>query len=225
MGVGESLKDIYYNWEEKWYDLLDKIDARVPIYKVIDPIDQVFPSFALFLILFFILILLLTLGFFGFVGNGQATLTLTIVTETGETINGAEITLNDGTEKYYSNQFGLVKPITVQLGKEINIKAKKDTAISTSKIYIGSTKEEAEIVLKGYGIELMEAKTMTFTNEQGAKITNDKLTLNFECSSGEAPVERTKDVYSGIANVDVKASCGNLLVTVLSEKYERKALH
>ena len=52
MGVGESLKDIYYNWEEKWYDLLDKIDARVPIYKVIDPIDQVFPSFALFLILF-----------------------------------------------------------------------------------------------------------------------------------------------------------------------------
>ncbi len=224
MGVGESLKEIYYNWEEKWYDLLDKIDSHAPIYKVIDPIDQVFPSFALFLILFFILILLLTLGLFGFVGNGQATLTLTVVTETGEKINGAEITINDGTEKYYSNQYGLVKPITVQLGKEISVKVKKDTAINTAKIYVGKTQEKAEIVLKGYGIELMEAKTMTFIDEQDLKITNDKLTLNFECSTGEAPVEKTKDVYNGIANVDVKASCGNLLVTVISEKYERKSV-
>jgi hypothetical protein len=224
MGVGESLKEIYYSWEEKWYDLLDKIDTHLPIYKIIDPIDQVFPSFALFLILFFILILLLTLGIFGFAGTQQASLTLTIVAESGEKVNAAEITINEGTEKFYSNQFGLVKPITVQLGKEVKVRAKKDNTTVIATIYVGKTQEKAEIVLKGYGIELMEAKTITLTNEQGLKITNEKLTLNFECSTGAEPVERTKDVYNGTANIDVKTSCGNLIVTVVSEKYERKSV-
>ena len=58
----EFLKGIYYYFEDKWYNLLDKIDTKIPIYKIIDPIDKVIPSFVLFLLLvLFILVFLLYL--------------------------------------------------------------------------------------------------------------------------------------------------------------------
>jgi len=61
MGLGSSLKGIYYFFEDKWYDALDKIDEKVPVYKVIDPIDKVVPSFVLFLLL--VLFIMVFLGY------------------------------------------------------------------------------------------------------------------------------------------------------------------
>ena len=46
-----GLKDFYYLFEDKWYEILDKINEKVPIYKIIDPIDKLFPSFILFVVL------------------------------------------------------------------------------------------------------------------------------------------------------------------------------
>ncbi|MDD3159630.1 MAG: hypothetical protein PHQ98_01530 [Candidatus ainarchaeum sp.] len=43
---------IYSSLEDKWYDLLDKIDNVLPIYKLIDPIDNIVPSFILFSLIF-----------------------------------------------------------------------------------------------------------------------------------------------------------------------------
>jgi hypothetical protein len=56
MGVGEKLKDIYYMGEEKWYAFWDKIDEHLPVYKIIDPIDNIIPSFALALIIVFLFV-------------------------------------------------------------------------------------------------------------------------------------------------------------------------
>jgi hypothetical protein len=55
-----------YIWlEEKWYDLLDKVNKFVPIYKITDPLDKVIPSFLLFTLIciVFFLILLYFIGF------------------------------------------------------------------------------------------------------------------------------------------------------------------
>lgn len=55
-------KNTYYFFEDKWYGGLDKIDSKVPIYKVIDKVDEVIPSFILFLL--FILLLIFISGYF-----------------------------------------------------------------------------------------------------------------------------------------------------------------
>jgi hypothetical protein len=52
----ESLKKGYYFIEDKYYSLLDKINRFVPIYKIVDPIDKVLPSFVVFIALFCLLL-------------------------------------------------------------------------------------------------------------------------------------------------------------------------
>ncbi len=55
-----GLSDFYFALEDRYYEVLDKINQTVPIYSIIDPIDKVFPSFILFII--FALVLLLLIG-------------------------------------------------------------------------------------------------------------------------------------------------------------------
>ena len=47
-----SLKEIYFSWEDKYYHFLDSLDSRgIPVYKIVGPLDKVFPTFALLLII------------------------------------------------------------------------------------------------------------------------------------------------------------------------------
>jgi len=48
---------IYNYFENKWYDLIEKLDKYIPITPIVDRIDKVFPSFILFLLLLLFLIL------------------------------------------------------------------------------------------------------------------------------------------------------------------------
>ncbi len=56
--VSEKMRNGYYFFEDKWYDALDKIDTKVPVYKIVDPIDEVIPSFILFLLVILFIIIL-----------------------------------------------------------------------------------------------------------------------------------------------------------------------
>ncbi len=60
MGFVQVLKGFYYRAEDKWYDFLDALDRRqLPVYKLIDPIDSVIPSFLLFILTtIFVLVLI-----------------------------------------------------------------------------------------------------------------------------------------------------------------------
>jgi hypothetical protein len=66
-----GLKDIYYAIEDKYYSFLDKVNEYVPIYKIIDPIDEVLPSFVLFIMLFLLLLGALAFFFIPFDGLGD----------------------------------------------------------------------------------------------------------------------------------------------------------
>ncbi|MFA5931054.1 MAG: hypothetical protein WC821_01955 [archaeon] len=65
MGFGKkiigAIKGTYYFFEDKWYNVLDKIDTKIPIYKIIDPIDKIIPSFILFLL--FLLFAMVLVGY------------------------------------------------------------------------------------------------------------------------------------------------------------------
>jgi len=57
MGLFEPIKGVYYFFEDKWYGFLDVIAKKIPVYKIIDPIDRIIPSFLLFLFIILVLFL------------------------------------------------------------------------------------------------------------------------------------------------------------------------
>jgi hypothetical protein len=64
----QQIKEVYYFFEDKYYELLDKANEKIPIYNIIDPIDKYFPSFILVILFFLFVVSLLLLLFFG--GHG-----------------------------------------------------------------------------------------------------------------------------------------------------------
>ncbi|MBT4191793.1 MAG: hypothetical protein HOE11_00645, partial [Candidatus Diapherotrites archaeon] len=218
MGVGEKLRDIYFSMEEKWYSMLDKIDAHIPIYKVVDKIDNVVPSFALLLIIILILVLLAGVSAFGVIGGGQeATLQLSVVDALGNGVDGATITLQGIDQTYYSNAFGLVDEINVPLGYTVSVTAEKGEMKSVEPIKIDSVATDATIILPINNISF-SGKTIQFVSSYGTLI-NDELSLTYSCSSGTAPANET--IYDGTTNVSVPSDCGTLTLNITSTKYER----
>ncbi|VVB76235.1 Carboxypeptidase regulatory-like domain protein [uncultured archaeon] len=142
MGLLEPIKGIYYFFEDKWYNFLDALAKKIPVYKIIDPIDRVIPSF---LLLIFILIILILGGlyFANFsesmrynfsVVDSKTKLGISGVTLLGQ-INGIEFdTSTDefgNATAYASNSFSLrdiAEGILFGSKKELygNVKAKKE---------------------------------------------------------------------------------------------------
>ena len=85
----ESLKNAYYFFEDGWYNLLDKIDSFIPVYKVIDPIDRVVPSFVLALLV--VLFLTTLLGYFIQFGEEYDVVFHVVDGETKENLFGVSI--------------------------------------------------------------------------------------------------------------------------------------
>jgi hypothetical protein len=80
MDLGLQVKNFYYSLEDNWYNLLDWMNNYVPVYKVIDPIDRVVPSFILFLLL-----LLLTIVFAGYLIQFSSPVEVTFTTIDSQT--------------------------------------------------------------------------------------------------------------------------------------------
>jgi len=38
--VVDWVKGTYFYWEDKWYNTLDKIDTKIPVYKVVDTVPR-----------------------------------------------------------------------------------------------------------------------------------------------------------------------------------------
>jgi hypothetical protein len=220
MGLGEKLKDIYYLGEEKWYGFWDKVDEHIPIYGVIDPIDNVIPSFALFLILIFLILLLIGGSILGLTGGAaQATLKVSVVDSSGNSISGALVTIEGISEEFTTNDYGLISPVLVPLNSLVNIDAKKGTKQKSTSILMDSAEKIVEITL-GKG-ELQSIKSIRLRTESG-EIVSGEVQLEFKCSTNaEAP--GTQTIYNGTTNVSYsEEDCGILSVTATSPKFELK---
>ena len=220
MGIGEKLKDIYYLGEEKWYSFLDKADEHLPVYKIIDPIDNVIPSFALFLIIIFLVLLLTITGLFGIVTQSQATLKLSIVDSDGGAVSEAKVIVQGIDRELISNEFGLVEAVTVPFNTTIEVTAQKGDKQTTVPVLIDEFSKVEEIILS-ISAHFISQKSIRFETGTGETATGE-MTLSYRCSSGsEAPQEET--IYNGTTNVSYTEECGTLTVTVSSPKYETKS--
>jgi len=80
--------------EDKWYNVLDSIDQKIPVYPIVDRIDNIVPSFALFLVL--VLVVLVLIAGVLLLGDTQApgVQATVIVTAQGLPVANADITLS-----------------------------------------------------------------------------------------------------------------------------------
>ena len=121
-----GLKKLYLKAEDKWYDVLDKVDAHIPVYKLVDKVDRVVPSFALFIGV----IALLAIAFVAFNLNfaGEVSLTLTIEDTEGNLLEGVsfDYTVGGSINSAVTNQIGKAV-IFVPAGSTVEITVPKAT--------------------------------------------------------------------------------------------------
>ena len=218
MGLGEKLKDIYYAGEEKWYNFWDKIDSHIPVYKIIDPIDSIVPSFALFLILIFIILLLLGNLMFGIISAGQAEINVNVVDNFGTPIEGATVEIAGVNTALITNTFGLTENVLVNYG-QINVTATKGDKTKTDLFLIQVGDDPTIQLILPSDVASFSQKSIMFKTESGDLATGE-ISLTFNCSSGVTEgVPATQTIFGGTTNIAQPDSCGTLTVSVSSPKY------
>jgi hypothetical protein len=226
MGLVDSIKEKYYEWEDKWYDLLDKIEEKgIPIYKVIEPIDKVMPSFALAIILALALIVfILTAALTQLVPAGL-TLNVTVLDSDTEPISGALInaTLPSGETQEFETDFEgktIISGLSEGDFLELLVSAEgfEDEYESTE---VTADDLELVIVLEEEGPTYV-TKTINLVDSQGMPIY-ESATLRFSCSNpyANSPEEQYLSPSDyGQTTVRVPSNCEKLTVTVLSDSFE-----
>jgi hypothetical protein len=92
---------VYYKIEDKWFNLLDWLEAHhIPIYKIVDPLEKRgIPSLPVFIALLLILIYVIfaSLSF-----GGGAGFTLCVKDSSNNTVSGAPIRIVQGGQEFFS---------------------------------------------------------------------------------------------------------------------------
>src|SRR3989338_2960159 len=113
MGFLDGLKEFYFQLEDGYYALLDKIDKVIPVYKIIDPIDRILPSFPIMALLFLVALAVaanfaFTMAFQGF--NTSLTVRVLDTEDIGLPNMLVSVSYSDGkTEALTTDAFGQVQ--------------------------------------------------------------------------------------------------------------------
>jgi hypothetical protein len=224
MGFVDKIKDVYYSGEEKWYRFWDKVDSKIPVYKIIDPIDSVAPTFAIFLILLFILIIFLLINLVNFIpvsgtatfeiinydGNPFAGKNVFIELEDGKTLEGT--TNNEGVVVFTGVQDEMEMVLDINTG-DVRF---KDTFFMSPDFYQTIT------LTKRVDLTPPE-RTIILQNELGIRV-QEPVELIFYCQNAGAipnPQSVVSDV--GVAKATEPFNCGKFYVKPVSDGYESKA--
>ena len=224
MGVLDSLKNIYFGLEEKYYSLLDKIDERIPIYKIIDPIDKIVPSFALVLIIGFLLLVLALWWLAGILlPPTTSTLTIVVVEEDKTPIENAAVTFSVGGEeesRERTNENGEAKLEGIEKGTEVFVEAEKEGyQTRTRSVFVSEVPSQVEEIVLELEEAAFETKTIRLVDSLGQGVPAE-FTLTFSCSDPFAtppsPVNLLRSDF-GVARVQVPSNCGTLRVSVIDD--------
>ncbi|GEM_PF-3488556 len=199
--------------EEKWYGLLDRIDEHVPIYKVIDPIDEVVPSFYLFSSI----LLLLIIGLLVFVGlpfilPAEKEYRFKVVDPNGIPLEGVDVILIAGGKTFNattdsSGAFSLRLPDSL-----VNFSAAKEGYAEFS--------EEVQLLADEVNEITLTLKPLTYVKKTIELYFNGRLfdrtaTLTFGCSNPNAIPPSPRTITNGIArDVPFPENCGTPSVRV-----------
>ena len=221
-----GLKEVYYSLEEKYYNLLDKINKVIPLYKIVDPIDKIFPSFILCIIV--VLILILVAGVMlapGFMVKEEFDLAFKVTDEEGRGLGGSSITVEyEGTKKTLeADLFGKTDVVKVTEGTMVSFKAIKDGYESFEDSIEVKKNYTKEISLKELIIAFQETERNIefYDSVNTSELVRERLYLYFSCENYEATPPDSIDVSDGRTIVSEPSECEGLSVTVKSSSYRQ----
>ncbi|MEW6295496.1 MAG: hypothetical protein AB1467_04355 [Candidatus Diapherotrites archaeon] len=221
----------YYFLEDGYYSILDKIDSVVPVYKIIDPVDRIFPSFILF-IAFIVILILIAFSWSSIFPSATFTVTLSVLrADTNAVLPNQEILVG---LNYIENGALQLKQADAE-GKLILPEVKKDALLRldinahgfgpfSDSWTIDSDKFlEARLEPLGPSTSRLQ-KTIKFTKSTGELILDDTLQVTFSCKDDVGQVKILGKNYSsdylsnGSVTVSYTEDC-ELYVSVTSLKY------
>jgi len=223
-----GVTDFYYALEDKYYDLMDRIDKVIPIHKIIEPIDKVFPSFILFIIIILLIISGLIYLALPFIMPAQdVQLTFHVTDKDGSSLNAININA-----KYDSKTESLATDIT---GKTMLLTVKAGTIVSYEI-------DESAYEKLSDSIKVEENKTFTITLKpkeallQGTTrkirlydkdnpselISNTTFNLYFSCNNDEAIPPADIDTSNGKAEITEPSDCEGLSATITGTGYKQE---
>ncbi len=220
MGLADGFKDLYYKWEDKWYGFLDKVQERIPVYKVIDPIDKVVPSFALFS---GIILILVGWGLFALVFGTiqQSVFSVQIVDADGQPVEGINVSFsyNETTDTFPTNQSGSTAPVTVTPGTNVTVSFFASGFGEIEKNYTtegGLDRRRIPLTERDAGQRVYRFQVLDSLNRP----VDTSVRLEFDCSNASATAPDDQTVFESNVEVPVPNDCGQLSVKAYASGYD-----
>lgn len=222
---------IYFFFEDAYYTLMDKVNKVIPVYGMIDKIDERFPSFivflvVVFLVLFILIALLSPLFFLPFY-----TVTIQVEDKDGFPLQGLPLNVSfDGADpsSFNTDSNGQVIISEVKANSVMIIEITEEDFLPYVSNEIEVTEEDLffRVVLE----PKEEPKkwvplTVEFLKPDGSLADDDILTVSFWCNGSSENVRFTSNnkntafVTNGKARLTHLEDC-SLEYSVKSEKYE-----
>ena len=218
-----GLKNIYYFFENKWYDFVEKTG----LYKVTDKIDKVMPSFLLFILIIIMLIAGIFLMIPSIQGKGEATISFSVLDDEGNSVPLAPIMVSTETDNFRltTDDYGTTEPISLKKDSEIYVsidysgsnyeKYSNNFVISDNQeivIYLDNAESETQKV--NYNFSLVDSLT-------SANIPNDG-SIVFSCRNLGPIAPGTVTVIGGVVEVQADSACQLVAQSISIQGYETK---
>ncbi len=217
----KTVKKGYFFLEDGYYTVLDRVSEYTPIYKIIDPIDNVFPSFILIIVLLLSLLAVFTFIF----SQGPLTSSLRVVTETGSPIEGVSIfvSFQDTTFDLETDDWGETNLLIPWRETEAEITFSKEGFDGLTKTITLKADELSEFVLSKTTIQFKESKyTIYVVDSETNRLIKNRVQLSFTCSTGvPGPATITK-ANSEFKDIVPGANCGTLITKASAEGFQTK---
>lgn len=233
----QTLQNAYLAVEDSYYDILDGLENKnIPIYRLVDLVDEKVPSFVLFTCIFLILVALF--GWFVFLKGGQElSLIFAVVDPSSNPIDSATLKLKtDGNSlTVTTDKFGTAD-IKFADGKLINTKTGETLSLpegaltvealktgfeaNASLVQIPFTDNLFRITLTPLAAQFSASTRTLLIRDQNDRVFRGTTKLGFSCENPEAKPPSSMTTDTGQVNISVSPICGALTARVNAEGYE-----
>jgi hypothetical protein len=227
MGLADSVKNAYFAAEDQYYVVLDKVQKKIPVYSVIDPLDKILPSFGIVLAL---VVAILGLGLFtgllGILSGGEKVdLTVTFNDDAGSSVSGVLVSLEkDGKiiDSQTTKTNGRVV-VSASPGK-YDLRGIKDGYVSFFQA-IELTQDKSQIFTLNELVSPAKQRALLIQDTSGnvlGVLSSVSISLSFSCQSGVPPANQTS--ASGNVTFLQPGNCLGLSVTISASSFVSKTI-
>ncbi|MDP6671115.1 MAG: carboxypeptidase-like regulatory domain-containing protein, partial [archaeon] len=194
---------------------MDRIDEKVPVYKLVDPLDKIVPSFALVLILIALVLVFGMASVFSMIFPANGVISIQVLDQNDSPLPNAAIRIldSDGTELFSgtTDESGNAEQKTFAPGTEIEIEVLKDGYLPHTELVTLNAGQTAKNI---YLDETLLRELTILLKDEYSQPIRDAISLNFTCKNPNVQAPSSITVSTGQTTIIEPANCNGLIVRV-----------